>query len=252
MRQAASYLFTVILSPANWIIILLIAGYFLRKASCKKACYGIALLIFLLFSNGWLLDWYAKKWQPAPTVIPRGATYSCGIVAGGFASPDDNGNGYFNSTADRFIQAEKLYKSGTIKHLLISGGNGKINKTNFQEGNWVKGELVAMGIPDSAILLEDRSNNTADNAAYSKQILDAVHLKPAYLLITSAHHMPRAALLFKNAGVPIIPFPCNYFAGRGDFSFSSLLPSLSVLITWDVYLKETAGYLWYRSKTKNY
>ncbi|MEP6926059.1 MAG: YdcF family protein [Ginsengibacter sp.] len=205
----------------------------------------MALCIFLVFTNTWILDWYAKKWQPSPPFINTRIAYSCGIVPGGFASPDADENGYFNATADRFIQAVKLYKLGEIKHILISGGNGKIDKKNFREGAWVKGELLAMGIPDSIIFVEDRSNNTSDNAAYAKQILDSLQLKPPYLLITSALHVPRASLLFKNAGLPVVAFPCNYTAGRGDFTFSSLLPEPGVLSGWNVYLKEAAAYLWY-------
>jgi uncharacterized SAM-binding protein YcdF (DUF218 family) len=206
------------------------------------------LCIFILFSNKWLLDWYAKKWQPAPPSTNRNITYSCGIVPGGFASPDADGDGYFNATADRFIQAEKLYKLGIIKRLLISGGNGKVNNKNFREGAWVKGELTIMGIPDSAIFVEDRSNDTFDNAVYAKQILDSLQLNSPYLLITSASHVPRASLIFKNAGITTIAYPCNYVDGRSSLSFSSIVPQPSVLLGWEIYLKETAGYLWYKLK----
>ena len=227
---------------------LLVAGYFLRKVLYKRICRILALCIFLVFGNGWLLNWYANKWQPGPVIIGAGTEYSCGIVPGGFASVGPDGNGYFNGAADRFIQAVKLYKLGAIKHILISGGNGKINKKSFREGVWVKGELITMEIPDSVIFVEDRSNNTFDNAVYAKQILDSVHLKPPYLLITSAFHIPRASFLFKNAGIPTVPFPCNYTAGRGSFSLLALLPQPWVLLAWDSYLKETAGYWWYKSK----
>ncbi len=208
----------------------------------------MALLIFLLFGNSWLLDWYAKKWQPAPVAINAGMVYSCGIVPGGFASPDADENGYFNGTADRFIQALKLYRQQKITHILISGGNGKVNEKNFREGAWVKGELITMGVPDSAIIVEDRSNNTADNALYAKQLLDSLQLKPPYLLITSAHHIPRASLLFNHAGVKTLPFPCNYFAGRGSFNYASLLPHPGTMLGWNPYLKETFGYHWYKYK----
>ena len=250
MRQLASSVLSFLLSPFNWIIILLIAGYFLRKPLVKKICRIMALCIFLLFGNSLLLDWYAKNWQPAPVVISAVNTYSCGIVPGGFASVDVDDNGFFNATADRFIQALKLFKMGKIKHILISGGNGKVDKESFREGAWVKGELITMGVPDSVIFVEDRSNNTSDNAIFAKQILDSVQLKPPYLLITSAYHIPRASLLFKNAGISTVPFPCNYSAGRENFNVWSLLPKFSVLSGWDTYLKETVGYLWYKLKIK--
>jgi uncharacterized SAM-binding protein YcdF (DUF218 family) len=250
MHHLASSILSFFLSPFNWIIILIIAAYFFRKAALKKFCRIMALFIFVVFGNQWFLNWYAKEWQPAPVGINTKVKYSCGIVPGGFASPDDDGNGYFNNTADRFIQAEKLYKLGIIKHILISGGNGKFTDKNFREGAWAKTELSTMGIPDSVIFVEDRSNDTFDNAVYAKQILDSLKLSPPYLLITSAHHIPRASLVFKNAGVITVPFPCNYIAGRSSFSFSSIIPTPSALSVWDYYLKETAGYLWYYFKKK--
>ena len=248
MHHIASAFLSFLLSPFNWIVILIIAGYFFRKTSWRKICRLLALCIFILFSNQWLLDLYAKQWQPAPVIVPAGTSYSCGIVPGGFASPDADANGYFNSTADRFIQVVKLFKIGAIKHILISGGNGKIDEPGFREAAWVKQELVTLGVPDSVIFAEDRSDNTADNAVNSRRIFDSLHLPPPYLLITSAQHVPRAALLFRNAGIPVVAFPCSYVAGRGSFSASSLVPQAGILVTWDGYLKETMAYLWYKIK----
>lgn len=248
MHQLLSTVLSFLLSPFNWIVFLLIAGYLVRKRSLKKGCYILSLCIFLVFGNDALFNWYAKAWQPKPVAINPTLQYSCGIVPGGFASPDAEGNGYFNSTADRFIQAVKLYKVGEIKHILISGGNGKTNDNNFREAAWVKGELITFGIPGSVIFIEDKSNNTKDNAIYSKQILDSLNLKPPYLLITSAFHIPRAALLFNKTGVPVDPFPCNYTAGKGKFAFWDLIPAFSTLLSWDTYLKETVGYFWYKYK----
>lgn len=248
MHQLASSILSFFLSPFNMIILLLIAMFLLRKAIWKKTCGILALCIFLVFGNQWLLNLYAKNWQPAPTIIDSSLTFSCGIVPGGFASPDAEANGYFNASADRFIQVVKLYKLGRIKHILISGGNGKTEEKSFREGAWVKGELKSVGIPDSVIFVEDRSDNTADNAFYAKKILDSLHFIPPYLLITSAYHIPRASLIFKKARLVTVPFPCNYFVGKGSFSAWDLLPKPTTLLGWEPYLKETAGYFWYKIK----
>ena len=246
MHQLASSLTSFFLSPFNWIVILLIAAWLFRKRAVKKWLITFTVLIFILFGNQGLLNLYAKYWQPVPVAVNPAFNYTCGIVPGGFGSPDENGNGYFNSSSDRFIQAVKLYKAGEIKHILISGGNGKLNDQAFREAAWVKGELQSVGIPGEVIFTEDKSNNTQDNAIHSKAILDSLQLKPPYLLITSALHMPRAALIFQKAGLKVIPFPCNYTAGRGSFSFWDLIPTPSTLFSWDDYLKETVGYWWYK------
>lgn len=204
-----------------------------------------ALFIFLLFSNQWLLSWFTKKWQLAPVEINQLNHYSCGIVLGGFGSPDAEGNGYFNETSDRFIQTEKMYKLGTIQHILISGGNGKNDEASFREGKWAKNEFISMGIPDTAIIVEDRSNDTYDNAVYAKHILDSMRFPAPYLLISSAFHLPRASLIFKNAGLAIDPFPCNYTEGRGKFEWADIIPKASVIAGWEPMLKEVAGYFLY-------
>jgi len=246
MHQFASAVLSWVLSPFNWLVVLLILAWIVKKRSFKKIALILAACIFIVFGNQWLFNWYVKKWQPKPVAVNPVLQYSCGIVPGGFASPDENANGYFNSSADRFIQAVKLYKAGEIKHLLISGGNGKTDENSFQEAAWVKGELLAFGVPDSVIFIEDKSNNTNENAANSKIILDSSHLRPPYLLITSAFHMPRAALTFRKAGVVVDPFPCNYSAGMGSSSLSDLIPTFSTLLSWDIYLKEAVGLFYVR------
>ena len=245
MHQFAATIVSLFLSPFNWIVVLLIAAYFVRKKSWKKILIVLSLCLFVLFGNQWLLDKYAKAWQPAPVEIQSSQPYSCGVVLGGFASPDAEANGYFNSSSDRFIQTLKLYKTGKISHILVSGGNGKPDEKSFREAYFARKELVAMGVPDSVIFVEDRSNNTADNAMYARQILDSLQLKPPYLLITSAFHMPRAALIFKKAGLDVIPFPCNYIDGRGPSGIGDLLPKPAVLLGWEPYLKEAVAWLWY-------
>lgn len=240
-----STLASFVLSPLNWILFFVAAACIIKKRRTKKLFIVAAITVFIVFGNKWLLNVFARNWQPAPVAVSSLRVYDCGIVAGGFASPDATANGYFNATADRFLQAVKLYKAGKIKNILISGGNGKDSEESFREAAWVRGELVAFGVPDSAILTEDLSNNTRDNALNSKRILDSLNLKPPFLLITSAFHMPRAKLLFEKTGVQVDPFPCNYMDGRGSFAVGELVPGASVLLGWKVYLKEVLGVVVY-------
>ncbi len=246
MHAIFSALSGFILNPLVWIICLLVLAVWLRKPRLKKACRITALVIALLFSNSMLLDWFARQYQPAPVQLSAATQFSCGIVAGGFASPDRDGNGNFNGAADRFIQALRLYKTHHITHIMITGGNGKKELKSFKEAAYVKQELMIMGVPDSAILLEDRSTNTAENAVNAKRLLDSAQLPPPYLLVSSAHHLPRAKLLFDKAGVPVQPYPCNYIAGRGIATAAGFLPSIQTLLTWPTFLKEAAAYCWYR------
>ncbi len=246
MHQIFSALVSFFVSPIDWIIILLCLSFLTRSASVKKRYRLGALVIFLLFSNTWLLNGYARFWQPGPRDITSDSSFSCGILLGGFGNPDEQDHGYFNSASDRFIQTVKLLRLGKIRHILITGGNGKNSNIDFNEGKWTRDELITLGVADSAILFEDRSSNTEENARNSALLLGAAKLPPPYLLITSAHHMPRAQLLFKQAGLATSAFPCGYMAGRDKFSFWGIVPKLDVLNKWDYYMKETASYIIYK------
>lgn len=241
MRELASTIAAIILSPLNWFILFLVLAAIIKRRKLKRIAFIPAILTFIAFGSPALLNLFARKWQPAPVVLPQNTSYSFAIVPGGFASPDEKGNGYFNSSSDRFIQAVRLFKSGKVTHLLIAGGNGKRNDASFREAAWVKKQLMEVGIPDSVIFIEDRSNNTKENAINSKAILDSVHLPPPYVLITSALHMRRAKFLFEKAGLPVVPFPCNYTDGRGPISFSDFIPNPKTMCAWDLYLKEAVG-----------
>ena len=245
MHAVFSVLMGFILNPIVWIILLFGLSVSLRKPGLKKTSRVAAIAIALIFSNPMLLDWFARQYQPAPVQLATATQFSCGIVAGGFASPDRDGKGNFNGAADRFIQALRLYKTQHITHIMITGGNGKKQLQTFREADYVKQELIIMGVPDSAILVEDRSTNTAENALNAKRLLDSAQLPPPYLLISSAHHLPRAKILFEKTGMPVQPYPCNYIAGRGITTAADLLPSIQTLLTWPTFLKEAAAYCWY-------
>lgn len=231
-------------APVTWIIILLAAGFLFRKRiRFRNFCFITAAVLLVLFSSPALYNAYARWYQPAPAKLPHRVNYEVGIVAGGFGSVDYQGNGYFNSSADRFLQAVKLYKQGRIKHILISGGNSKKKDKTFNEAAWAREEMTAFGIPDSVIYVEDQSTGTRENAIHSKRILDSLGVNTPCLLITSAFHMPRARKLFANRGIQVVPWPCNYTEGRGPFVWTDLIPRLSLLSDWSKYIKESVWWV---------
>ncbi len=240
-----SKLIVYFLSPIFWIILFLTFGFFTKRQRLKKISYRISFVIFIIFSNPFLLNQFARWWDTKETKLPANSKYSCAIVLGGFVSEDYNGNGYFNSTCDRFIQLLKLKAEGKVSNLLISGGNAKLLPTDFRESDWVASQLKDFNIPDSNILIENRSRNSFENALFSKRILDSAHLNPPYILVTSAFHMRRALSTYKKSGIDVIPFPCNYIAGKGKTTLGDFIPSISSLGTWYYYIKEVVGYAVY-------
>ena len=63
--------------------------------------------------------------------------------------------------------------------------------------------------PRDRIVLEDKSRNTAENAEFTRRLVDP---KPGerWLLVTSAMHMPRSVGAFRKAGFPVEAYPVDW------------------------------------------
>lgn len=59
------------------------------------------------------------------------------------------------------------------------------------------------------VILEDRSRNTYENATLSKEVVSPA-ADQCWLLITSAHHMPRAVGVFRRVGWSVTGYPVDY------------------------------------------
>ncbi|HTB52526.1 MAG TPA: YdcF family protein [Ferruginibacter sp.] len=236
--------------PLTWIIVLLLCRLFARSEQRKKNFLIGAIIVFFIFSNVWLASLFAKLWDYPPAQIPADKKYSCAILLGGFGNADDNGGNYFNGSADRFIQAVKLYQEGRVTHILVSGGIGSISQEGQKEGDWAKEQLLKIGVPNEAILVEDNSRSTLENAEFSKKVLDSSFLQPPYVLVTSAFHMRRAAWVFRKEGMNIIPYPCNYIREMGRSNIADILPQIHAMDLWATYIKEIVGYYGYQLELK--
>jgi uncharacterized SAM-binding protein YcdF (DUF218 family) len=220
-----------------------LTGIFIKNKQKSRKLFIAAIIIFWVFSNTFLLNFFARQWDIRPVTLPDGKQYSCAIVMGGYVM-DGGGKGYFAPSSDRFIQAVKLYKQAKVSHLFITGGSGRvINGTPFKYADWVAGELMTMGVPADAIITEDNSRNTLENAANTKQLLSERGLAPPYVVITSAFHMRRSLWTLRHAELDVVPYPCNYLAGITTPDFNNIWPSAGTLATWPVYIKEVVG-LW--------
>jgi uncharacterized SAM-binding protein YcdF (DUF218 family) len=78
--------------------------------------------------------------------------------------------------------------------------------------------FMNLGVDESRIVLEGRSLNTAQNAAFTRAL---VMPQPGqrWLLVTSASHMPRAVGAFRRAGFSVIPYPTGYTTSGNSLEF---------------------------------
>lgn len=152
--------------------------------------------------------------------------------------------GNLNRWSDRLLFAAGLYHAGKAPVILISGGGPEGRATEAA----MTGEILrVMQVPESAMLLEQTSRNTYDNAVFSEPMLTERGWD-RILLVTSAFHMRRAVALFEARGVTVIPAPTDHHISDmlEERYWLDRLPSLSGLIVTHYAIHEFVGYLVYR------
>jgi len=108
----------------------------------------------------------------------------------------------------------------------------------------MRGLLLDFGVPARAMLLEERSRTTAENAFYSVQLLRQRRIDTV-LLVTSALHMERARRLFEAQGLRVIPVATDHEARDTSRmpAWQRWLPSADALDGSARALKEWVGRL---------
>jgi uncharacterized SAM-binding protein YcdF (DUF218 family) len=86
------------------------------------------------------------------------------------------------------------------------------------------------------MILEDKSRNTWENAVFTHDLV-----KPkkgeAWLLVTSAWHMPRSAGIFRRIGFDVVPYPvaCRTFGDERDLRLAPTMIERVVMLDYSVH-----------------
>lgn len=237
-----------LLNPVNWILICLVTFFVTKRQRLKKVSLVTAIVLFILFSNYAIYRACMLAWQPKVEHKAHTKRYSAGIVLCGMTVCDKEGQVFFNGHADRFLQTARLYHTGVIDKVFISGGDGSLTQSRpRKEADFLREEFMALHVPDSAIIVEPYSRNTYESAVAAKHYLDSLKVGPPYLLITSAVHMPRSVITFNKAQLPVDTHPADYDAVESGMGWNDyLLPNMGVLHWWKPFLKEMVGVLVYK------
>ncbi|GAA3975038.1 YdcF family protein [Allohahella marinimesophila] len=160
-----------------------------------------------------------------------------------------------NAAADRVLQAALLFKAGKAERILVSGGQVFPQPGLGSEADYQKMILLQLGVPDSAIILEPDSRNTAQNAEFTLPLARSLGYQ-RLILITSAYHMPRSNYLFEyyaeklgsaNWQPEIVPFPTDIrVTDQQGPVLLGFLPDAGSLAMTQEAIREYLGYWVYR------
>jgi uncharacterized SAM-binding protein YcdF (DUF218 family) len=89
----------------------------------------------------------------------------------------------------------KLFKEGWSRkdRMILSGGN---ITWKYAWASLMQEQALSLGVPRNAILLEEKSNSTKENAVYTREIMKR-HRYTSLILVTAAYHSKRAEKTFK-------------------------------------------------------
>lgn len=156
-----------------------------------------------------------------------------------------------NGAGDRVLYAAQLYKEGKAPVMLLSGGEiNWLNDDSSSPAEDMAAILGEMDVPGSALILENKSRNTYENALNARELLDEKEFNNI-LLVTSALHMPRSVAVFEAQGFKVTPLPVDYSVVEnesGDTNQGTLItkilniiPNVSNLAMTTNALKEYLG-----------
>jgi len=91
--------------------------------------------------------------------------------------------------------AAKLFKEGWSKknRLILSGGSAI---WKYTWASLMEEQALSLGVPRNAIVLEDKSDSTKENALFTKEILKK-HGYTSLILVSSPYHSRRSNEVFK-------------------------------------------------------
>jgi len=237
------------LSPIIWIFTLLIFALFIKNKKKSKRFLLVSIIMFLFFSNSFITDGFIRLWErPVVKIQDIDEVYDVGIVLGGgmITYEKQTDKLTFRSNVDRIMQAVELYKAGKIKDILISGGPGSLLYRDMYEAVLLKRFLLKIDIPDSIIYIDSVSDNTHQNAVFSKEIIDEIFPDGKFLLITSAIHMKRAKGCFLKTGIEVDEYCTNKYVGERRYQFDYLfVPFMVNFLLWDELIHEVIGSIVY-------
>jgi uncharacterized SAM-binding protein YcdF (DUF218 family) len=206
----------VLLVPSNLLMILAVIGLVFLATRWKRIGQGLAtggvlgLAILGLTPIGNILTVPLEQrfppWDPS-----RGAPSGI-IVLGGAINPEISmvrGTTSLGPAAERVTAVADLMRRYPEVSVVFSGGNSRLFGGGPAEAEYFTRLLQSFGIHSKRIRLEKRSRNTAENAAFSAEMI-SVQPSDRWLLITSAIHMPRAIGAFRRAGLSVEAFPVDW------------------------------------------
>jgi len=227
------------LPPGIFIIFLLIAAFLAKR---KNILFFLVAIIFYAISIKPIANYLIaplESFKSNDLVKPKAV-----VVLGGGSNDYDIIKTY-QEPFKRLIYA--LYIAKEHKLPLIFAGSKDEVKSAKEDINLLKKRF---NLYVTTYFVEN-SLNTHQNAIYSARVFEDKRLKKDIFLITSAYHMKRSTLEFKDAGFKVVSMPVNFYFEDVNKIYD-YLPNIRSLYTSYKALHEYVGIAFFYLKNANF
>lgn len=165
------------------------------KRTFMTLLIGIGLLIAVVVAcNIWVLSSCSGRLYNDVEMVPHKRV---AVMLGTNPKTKTGKMNYFYK--HRIDSAVKLYQNGKIDRILISGDN---SRKTYSEPDAMKADLMAAGIPDSAIYLDFAGFSTYDSMVRAKKVFGLSE----FMVISQDFHNRRAVYIARQNGIDAIGF----------------------------------------------
>jgi len=239
---------SLLLPPLNLLIVGAI-GFWCWRKSPRLARFLLTFSFTFLwfFSTPYVAESLLQNLEgkPMQAKISSRQAEAIVVLGGGsyFAAPEYDGDTLNAESLQRVRYAAKLYRETGLP-ILVSGGKPQGNQ--ISEAQQMK-NVLEQEFKVPVKWLEDKSDNTFENAKLSQVLLARDGIKRIYL-VSHAWHLPRAIPAFEAAGLNVTPAPTS-FTTRYQIDLLTFVPNAIALRDSRIYCHEVMGHLWYRLKS---
>ncbi len=235
--------------PTTIILVLLIAGLFLKK----RALLIAATAIFLITSNpliSYQMMSYLEVGQLKKSIDDVKKADAIVVLSGMLTTIETSKGPDFEwSDPDRFFGGTELIRADKASQMIFTGGKLPWQKINSTEGEVLAKYAKNFGVDSSVIQITKEVQNTEDEAKAVKELLTPKNLNKI-ILVTSAFHMPRAKSLFEKQGFVVEPYPVDFKVEANTITILDFLPSAFAMKNFEFALRELLGRAYYQIKAQ--
>lgn len=239
----------LLLLPTVWLVAALLAALVAKQPRRQRQYLVAATMLALLATNSAVVNEGLLAWETPPVPLAALPAHAdAAVLLTGITQVDKSPHdrAYLGNGADRLTNALWLYRARRVRRIIVSGGSGAVLQKAHTEASDLATLLRLAGVPNSAIIVEDSSRNTRENALYTKRMLARYPGIDTLILITSAFHERRAMGCFRKAGLQPIAFPAGFRSTDRQATPYLLVPSATALENASLLIHEMTGWLTYK------